>query len=120
MMSTLSVILFYSAPMPFVYVIGFVFFLVTYQLNKLMLFRYYKKTDSSLSSSLPMACIEFLKVALFLKLLMGLGAFTTPQIWNTQNMPSNDSFVLFFKIDLKGYMSQIGINSSDDESNTNS
>lgn len=109
MMSTLSVVLLYSSSMPFVYFIGFIFFIMTYQLNKLMLFRYYKRTDSQLNSSLPMDCIDILKYVLFLKLLMGLGAFTQPQIWITKDEPSPNSFVIFLRIDLKGYMNQFGL-----------
>ena len=74
-----------------------------------MLFRYYKRTDSQLSSSLPMACIDILKFILFLKLLMGLGAFTTPQVWLTEDGPSLESFVIYMRIDLNSYMSEIGL-----------
>lgn len=41
MMSTLFVILMYSGGMPIMYLIGFVFYIVTYFVNKFLLINYY-------------------------------------------------------------------------------
>ena len=73
-------------------------------LNKVMLFSYYKRTDSCLRSDLIMVCIDCLKYLLGLKLIMGLAAFTFPQIWETKDEPSPLSFVSTLKIDLHDHL----------------
>lgn len=108
MMSTLIVLLLYSPGMPFVYVLGFAFFVITYQINKLMLFKYYKRTDSNLNSDLPMACLGLLKYTVLLKLLAGLVMFTTPQIWYTRSEPQEGSFIYLLTIDVRKELQRLG------------
>ena len=43
-MSTLMVLLSYSSGMPVLYIIGAIFFLFTYFVNKLVLYKHYQKT----------------------------------------------------------------------------
>ena len=109
MMSTLIVLLVYSPGMPIVYIIGFVFFFLTYQVNKLMLFRYYKRTDSALNSSLPLSCLNLLKFCIFFKVFAGLGTFTQPQIWLTKENTPDDSFTSVLTIDIKKILENNGI-----------
>jgi hypothetical protein len=52
MMSTMFVILMYSSGMPILYLIGFVFYLVTFCVNKFLLIYYYQKSRT-LTRTIP-------------------------------------------------------------------
>ena len=84
MMSTLFVLLFYSSGMPVLYLLGLLFFAVTYFVNKMLFFNYYQRTDSSLSRDLPIFSIKILKVAVVFKLILGLFMYSDASIWESR------------------------------------
>ena len=54
MMSTIFVVIPYSSGMPIQYVIGTLFFYITFKTNKILLIKYYKRTDTVLTPKLPL------------------------------------------------------------------
>lgn len=81
MMSTIFVILMFSPGMPILYFLGFIFFFVTYKTNKLLLMRYYKKTDSLLSREIPIFAVYILRYGLIIKLFSGLLMYCNPKLF---------------------------------------
>ena len=72
MMSTLFVIQMYSSGMPIMYMIGFIFFSVTYAVNKYLLINFYQKSRT-LTRSIPIFSVSYLKYGIALH--MGVAAF---------------------------------------------
>ena len=53
MMSITITVLVFSSGMPILYFIGFVFYILTFMVNKLLIMQYYRRTDSILSREIP-------------------------------------------------------------------
>lgn len=106
MMSTLLVLLFYSSGMPIVYFIGFVYFSVTFLVNKLLLFRHYQRTESALSATIPEYCLELLRYGILLKLLVGIATLNCPAVWVTNKPPHEKALPSRFKIDVREKLAQ--------------
>jgi hypothetical protein len=83
-MSTLLVLLSYSSGMPVLYIIGAVFFLFTYQVNKIVLYKYYQKS-LDLNRVVPQYSMEFLNLCLFLHIIIGGFMITNPDLFATHS-----------------------------------
>ena len=92
MMSTAFVVLIYSSGMPILYLIGFVFFTVTFLVNKVLLIKYYKRTDSILSRTIPLYSVHILKYAVLMKMIIGIFMFTNPEVFETKEGPSAERY----------------------------
>ena len=79
MMSILLVCMSYSSGMPILYVGGFFYFTLTYIVNKVMLFQYYKKT-TNLDRTLPLYTMTFLKYSIFIHMFIGVLMFSNSQV----------------------------------------
>lgn len=88
MMSTLTVCILYSGGMPVLYIVGFIFFTVTYLVNKFALIRFYQKT-TTLSRVIPSYSNEFLTSIVFCHLLMSSSMLTNPYIFQFKEVPEN-------------------------------
>lgn len=82
MMSTMFVILMYSSGIPILYVIGFVFYLVTYIVNKFLLIFYYQKSRT-LTRTIPMFTMQYLKYGLLLHVFTSIFILIEPSIYVT-------------------------------------
>ena len=87
MMSTVFVVLCYSSGMPILYLIGFIFFSITFLVNKVLLIKYYKRTDSILSRTIPLYSVHILKYAVLMKMVIGIFMFTNPAVFETKEGP---------------------------------
>ena len=65
MMSTMFVIQMYSSGMPILYFIGFIFYLVTYLVNKFLMIYYYQMSRT-LTRTIPLFTMKFLKYGIIL------------------------------------------------------
>ena len=83
MMSTLFVILMYSSGMPFMYMIGLVFYTVTFCVNKFLLIYYYKKSRT-LTRTIPLFSMDFLKFGLLLHILCACFMLTNPEAFEAK------------------------------------
>ena len=99
MAATVIVIFVYSSGMPILYLIGALFFTLTYVKEKFLIIKYHKRTDVSLNKDLPLYTLSLLRLTIIAKMLMGIAMFTDPQIFDTINPPSDGSIPL--KIDIK-------------------
>jgi hypothetical protein len=97
--ATVIVIIVYSSGMPILYLIGALFFTLTYMKEKFLIIKYHKRTDTSLSKDLPLYTLSLLRLTIIAKMLMGIAMFTDPQIFETITPPSDGSIP--FKIDVK-------------------
>lgn len=93
MISTLLVICSYSSGMPILYVIGFVFFYLTYLVNKLVLFKFYQKT-LTLDRLLPTQVTQLFNTAVYLHLFMGCFMLTNHILFMTKDKPTEEVFVM--------------------------
>ena len=84
MMSTLFVVLMYSSGMPILYFTGAVFYIVTYWMNKFLLINYYKKS-TTLTRTIPIFAIGFMKYALFMHSFVSLLMLTNPIAFKTKH-----------------------------------
>jgi hypothetical protein len=86
MMSTMFVIQMYSSGMPILYLNGFVFYIVTYWVNKFLLIYYYQKSRT-LTRTIPLFTMEYLKYGLLLHMIMAVFMLTNrePFITKTKN-----------------------------------
>lgn len=89
MMSTLLVCLSFSAGMPVLYVVAFVFFAVTYLINKVLLFQFYQKTNT-LNRVVPNFSLSLLNNAIFIHLVLGCFMYTNESIFETNNHPRKE------------------------------
>ena len=78
MMSTLFVILVYSSGMPILYMIGFVFYVVTYFIHKMLIINYYQKSRT-LTRTIPLFSVEFLKLGLIVHIFGAFYMLTNPK-----------------------------------------
>ena len=77
MMSTMFVIQMYSSGMPILYFNGFIFYLVTYLVNKFLLIYYYQKSRT-LTRTIPLFTMEYLRYGLLLHLLSACFMLSNP------------------------------------------
>lgn len=90
MISIMMVCLTYSSGMPAMYFVGFIFFSITFFVNKVMLITYFQKT-TTLSRVTPNYSLKFLNVAIFIHMVFGCIMFTNPSLFHTKEKP-NDNF----------------------------
>ena len=89
MMSILTVCLTYSSGMPIIYFVGFMYFSITFLVNKTMLFKFYQKTNT-LSRVIPNYSVGYLNIAIFIHLLFGLIMFTNPHLFLANTKPDRE------------------------------
>jgi hypothetical protein len=102
MASTFIVIMIYSSGMPILYIIGTLFFLVTYWNEKWLLIKFYKRTENNLNKDLPLYTVGLLRYILLAKIIIGITMFTDPTIFQTVTQPDPSSVPL--KIDVKKWL----------------
>lgn len=85
MMSTMFVIQMYSSGMPILYLNGFVFYLVTYWVNKYLLIYYYQKSRT-LTRTIPLFTMGYLKYGLLLHMIMACFMLTNNKAFITKTM----------------------------------
>jgi hypothetical protein len=90
MMSTVFVIFLFSPGMPILYFLGFLFLLMTYYTNKLLLLKFYTKTENVMSREVPIQAVYYLRFALLIKLLAGIFMFNNPKLFHTSEPPSGN------------------------------
>ena len=69
--STLVICLMFCTGMPCMYIVAFIFFFLTYLVNKYMLFNYYLKV-TSLDRVIPNVSMPFVTIALYGKMILGI------------------------------------------------
>ena len=82
MMSTMFVILMYSSGMPFMYFIGAIFYVVTFCVNKFLLIYFYKKSRT-LTRTIPLFSVDFLKYGLLLHIVCAIFMLTNSSAFET-------------------------------------
>ena len=82
MMSTLLVIICYSSGLPVLYIVGFMFFTVTFNVNKIMMLKFYQKS-LTLNRVVPLYSMQFLTMSLFIHITMGCFMMTNPKLFET-------------------------------------
>jgi hypothetical protein len=83
MMSTLFVILTYCSGMPIMYLNGFIFYLVTYCVNKFLILSFYQKSRT-LTRSIPLFTAEILRYGIVIHLVMSVFMLTNKDGFKTQ------------------------------------
>lgn len=84
MMSTMFVIQMYSSGMPILYFNGFIFYTVTYCVNKFLLINYYQKSRT-LTRTIPLFTMEYLKYGILLHLMAACLMLTNKLAFVTKN-----------------------------------
>mmetsp|Transcript_33845 Transcript_33845/g.52183 ORF Transcript_33845/g.52183 Transcript_33845/m.52183 type:complete len:96 (-) Transcript_33845:27-314(-) len=79
MMTMLFVVMTFSSGMPILYVVGFVYFLGIFFVNKFLLVRFYKKS-SSLTRTVWLHAQRYLFTAVLLHQVCGLFMMTNPDV----------------------------------------
>ena len=82
MISTLFVILTYCSGMPIMYLIGFIFYLVTYSVNKYLILSFYKKSRT-LTRSIPIFIVGTFKFGVIIHLAMSMFMLTNKDGFKT-------------------------------------
>ena len=93
MISTLLVIFTYSSGMPVLYVIGILFFTLTYFVKKVVLFKYYQKS-LTIDRLLPLQVTQMFNTALFLHLAFGCFMITNHMLYSTNDGPTDELFIM--------------------------
>ena len=75
----------YSSGMPILYLNGFVFYSVTFLVNKFLLINYYQKSRT-LTRTIPLFTMEYLKYGLLLHMIMGCFMLTNNKSFITKTM----------------------------------
>ena len=96
-MSILMVTLTYSSGMPVIYFVGFCYFFITFLVNKIMLMKYYQKTNT-LSRVIPNFSVKFLNIAILIHMFFGCIMFTNPEMFEAKDPPKSvfPKFDIFF------------------------
>ena len=82
MMSTMLVLTTYSSGMPFLYIIGALFFGTTYLVQKFVLLQYYTKS-LTLNRVVPTFSTEFLGLAISIHMFIGFFMLTNPNLFQS-------------------------------------
>jgi hypothetical protein len=98
MMSITYTLIIFSSGMPVLYALGCLFFTVTYLVNKLLFFKFYKRTDSILSREIPTTSVYLMRWAVVLKMLAGIYMLNNPSILETRDEPSKAQIPFAFDI----------------------
>lgn len=98
MMSIMYTLIIFSSGMPVLYALGCLFFAVTYLANKLLFFKFYKRTDSILSREIPTTSVYLMRYAVVLKMLAGLYMLNNPSILETRDEPTKSQIPFAFDI----------------------
>ena len=72
----------YSSGIPILYIIGFVFYLATYLINKFLLIFYYQKSRT-LTRTIPIFTIQYLKYGMMLHVLTSIFILIEPSSFKT-------------------------------------
>ena len=86
MMSILLVVVCYSSGLPVLYIVGFLFFTVTYNVNKVMMLKFYQKS-LTLNRVVPLYSMQFLTMSLFIHITMGCFMMTNPKLFESISEP---------------------------------
>lgn len=100
MMSTMFVIQMYSSGMPILYFNGFIFYLVTYCVNKFLLIYYYQKSRT-LTRTIPLFTMEYLKYGLLLHLMAACFMLTNSVAFYTKDRSNGMNTLHNIKADLE-------------------
>jgi hypothetical protein len=87
MMSTLLAIITYSSGMPILYLIGAVFYSITFIVNKAVIFQFYQRS-LTLDRVVPNYSMQFLNMSLLIHILFGCFMLTNPSLYTTMSNPS--------------------------------
>lgn len=98
MMSIMCTLVIFSSGMPVLYALGCLFFTSTYLANKLLFFKFYKRTDSILSREIPTTSVYLMRYAVVLKMLAGLYMLNNPSILETRDEPTKDQIPWVFDV----------------------
>ena len=85
-MSTLLVIITYSSGMPVLYLVGSLFFCVTFIVNKALIISFYQKT-LTLNRVVPNFSMQFLNISIFIHIIIGCFMLTDPSLFETISEP---------------------------------
>lgn len=100
-MSTLFVLVFFSSGMPVMYMLGTIFFTLTYLINKVLFLKYYQRTDTTLSREIPLFSTWILPLAIMIKLICGIQMYADPDIFNSRApLSESGNYALPEKTDL--------------------
>jgi len=106
MMSTLFVIQLFCSGMPVMYMIGAVFYTVTFIINKVLILKFYNKSRT-FTRTIPLFSSDFFKYGLILHMFMALIMLTTPEIFETKD--ENQHRISIVDLDeMKNYTSFLG------------
>jgi len=83
-MSSLFVLIFFSSGMPVMYLLGTIFFTLTYIINKVLFLQYYQKTETTLSREIPLFSSWMLPLAIIIKLILGIFMYADEDIFNSR------------------------------------
>ena len=83
-MSSLFVLVFFSSGMPVMYLLGTIFFTLTYLINKVLFMQYYQKTDTTLSREIPLFSTWILPLAIIIKLTCGIFMYADADIFSSR------------------------------------
>ena len=117
MMSIMYTLIIFSSGMPVLYALGCLFFTVTYLVNKLLFFKFYKRTDSILSREIPTTSVYLMRYAVVLKMLTGLYMLNNPSILKTRDPPTASQIPFVF--DLYGQIAGGAAFTSSDDTEDN-
>ena len=78
----------YSSGMPIMYFIGFVFYTITFLVNKMLIIKFYKKS-STLTRTIPLASMGFMKYGLLLHMFNACWMLTNSEIFSVKS-PDSD------------------------------
>ena len=88
--STFTILLAFSSGIPLMYGIGFIFFGLTFALNKYLLIHYYKKSEAVLDPNFATEVIYILRFLIFFKMGLGILNFCNPSLTVTLKEPKQD------------------------------
>lgn len=104
MMSVTWTLVVFSSGMPILYAIGFIFYFITYMTNKLLIMKYYKRTDSILSREIPLVSVSMMRYAIIIKMFVGIYMLNNPSIIHTRDKPTKEQIPFYF--DIKARMNE--------------
>lgn len=104
MMSMTWTLVVFSSGMPILYALGFIFYLLTYLTNKLLIMKYFKRTDSILSREIPLTSVNMMRYAIVIKMFAGLYMLNNPSIIHTRDPPTEQQIPFYF--DIKAQMNK--------------
>jgi hypothetical protein len=108
--STVAILCIYTSGMPVMYLVGFVFTLLTFYTNKYLLVNFYRSSAQELDPNMVRNFVYQIRYIIFLKLLMGLFSFCNPRIFAVRTDAAiEDSSLLLFRYDFKALLYERGL-----------